>query len=58
MCVQVCQPGALTYEKREGEGGEEKPREELEVGLEALSTKHGLQKVMDALARMSVSKKG
>lgn len=56
MCVQVCQPGALTYEKREGAGGEEKPRGELEIGLEELSAKHGRQKVMDALARMSTAK--
>ena len=32
--------------------------EELETGLEALTKKHGVQKVMDAMARMSISKKG
>jgi len=58
MCVQVCPHDALIYEEREGEGEEEKPRQELEIGLEALSTKHGLQKVMDALTRLSVSRKG
>jgi hypothetical protein len=30
----------------------------MEIGLEALAKKHGLQKVMDAVARMSLSKKG
>jgi len=58
MCVQVCPHDALIYEEREEEGEQEQPREELEIGLEALSKKHGMQKVMDALARMSISKKG
>jgi len=58
MCVQACPHDALTYEEREEEGEEEEKREEMEVGLEALTKKHGLQKVMDALARMSISKKG
>ena len=54
MCVQVCPHDALTYEEREEEGEEEeKKREELEIGLEALAKKHGRQKVMEALARMS-----
>jgi benzoyl-CoA reductase subunit BamC len=54
----VCPHDALTYEEREEEGEEEVVRDELEIGLEALSKKHGMQKVMDAMARMSVSKKG
>ena len=58
MCVKVCPHDALTYEEREEEGEEEVERDELEIGLEALSKKHGMQKVMDAMARMSVSKKG
>ena len=54
MCVQVCPHDALTYEEREEEGEEEEEkREELEIGLEALAKKHGRQKVMEALARMS-----
>jgi benzoyl-CoA reductase subunit BamC len=32
---------------------EEVTREELEIGLEALAKKHGVQKVKDAIARMS-----
>ena len=59
MCVQVCPHDALTYEEREEEvAEEEEPREEMEIGLEALTKKYGMQKVMDAIARMSISKKG
>jgi benzoyl-CoA reductase subunit BamC len=57
MCVQVCPHDALIYEEREVEGEEEETREELEIGLESLAKKYGLQKVMDAVARMSMSKK-
>jgi benzoyl-CoA reductase subunit BamC len=58
MCVQWCLNDALVYEEREEEVDEEeaaKP-EEMETGLEALAKKYGLEKVMDAIARMS--KKG
>jgi benzoyl-CoA reductase subunit BamC len=58
MCVQWCLNDALIYEEREEEVDEEeaaKP-EEMETGLEALAKKYGLEKVMDAIARMS--KKG
>jgi benzoyl-CoA reductase subunit BamC len=37
MCVQVCPHDALTYEEKEEEGEEEEKREELEIGLEALT---------------------
>jgi benzoyl-CoA reductase subunit BamC len=54
-CVKVCQCDALTYVVREEEGtGEDEVRDELEVGLESLSDKFGLQKVLDTMARMSV----
>jgi benzoyl-CoA reductase subunit BamC len=57
MCVQVCDFGALTYEEREEEEGEkEVKREEVEIGLEALANRYGLQKLMDTVDRMS--KKG
>jgi benzoyl-CoA reductase subunit BamC len=55
MCVQWCLNDALIYEEREEEVDEEeaaKP-EEMEIGLEALAKKYGLEKVMDAIARMS-----
>jgi benzoyl-CoA reductase subunit BamC len=58
MCVQVCPHDALTYEETEAEGEEEEIREEMEIGLEALTKKYGLKKVMDTVARMSKEKKG
>jgi len=54
LCVQVCRPDALTYEEREEEVGEEEKREEMEIGLESLANKYGLQKIMDTVARMSM----
>ena len=53
MCVQVCRCDALTYEEMEKEGGEEETREEMELGLEALAKEHGLEKIIDAVARMA-----
>ena len=59
MCVQWCLADALTYEEREEEvEEEEEKREEMEIGLESLANKYGLQKIMDTVARMSMSKKG
>jgi benzoyl-CoA reductase subunit BamC len=56
LCVKVCLADALTLEEREEEVEEEEEQEELEIGLESLAKKHGVQKVLDALARMSKSK--
>ena len=56
MCVQWCLNKALIYEEREEEVEETEKPEEMEIGLEALAKKYGLQQVMDAVARMS--KKG
>ena len=56
MCVQWCLNDALIYEEREEEVEEQEKPEDIEVGLEALANKYGLQKVMDTVARMS--KKG
>ena len=55
MCVQVCRPGALTYEVREDEREEVPMLEEMEmeIGLDSLVNKHGLQKVLDTVARLS-----
>ena len=44
---------ALTYEEREEEVEEEEKLEDVEIGLEAMVDKYGLQKVMDTVARMS-----
>ena len=58
MCVQWCLTDALTYEEREEEVEEEEKREEIDIGLESLAEKYGFQKIMDTIARMSLSKKG
>jgi benzoyl-CoA reductase subunit BamC len=59
LCVQWCLNDALIYEEREEEVEEEEEKqEELDLGLESLADKYGMDKIMDALARMSESKKG
>ena len=55
-CVKVCLAEALVYMEREEEVAEEETPEELEdleVGLESLAGKYGLEKILDAVARMS-----
>jgi benzoyl-CoA reductase subunit BamC len=55
-CVKVCLAEALVYMEREEEVAEEETPEELEdleVGLESLASKYGLEKILDAVARMS-----
>jgi len=56
LCVKWCLAQALTYEEREEEREEEPKLGEMEIGLEALVNRHGLQKVMETVARLS--KKG
>jgi benzoyl-CoA reductase subunit BamC len=58
LCVKWCITDALVCEEREEEVDEEEAQEELEIGLEALADKHGFQKIIDAVARMSMAKKG
>jgi benzoyl-CoA reductase subunit BamC len=58
LCVKWCLNDALILEEREEEVEEEEEQEELDIGLEALAKKYGMQKVMDSIARMSMSKKG
>jgi benzoyl-CoA reductase subunit BamC len=58
LCVQWCLNDALTYEEREEEVEEEVKPDELETGLESMVDKYGLQKIVDTLARMSMSNKG
>jgi benzoyl-CoA reductase subunit BamC len=59
MCVQVCEPGCLTYEEREEPVTEDEPavekRREMEIGLESLVKKHGIKTVQDSLSRISKS---
>jgi benzoyl-CoA reductase subunit BamC len=58
MCVQWCLNDALTYEEREEEVEEEVKLGDIETGLESLVDKYGMEKIMDTVARMSMSKKG
>jgi benzoyl-CoA reductase subunit BamC len=58
LCVQWCLADALIYEEREEEEEEEEKQEEMEIGLDALAKEHGLEKIIDAVARMAEAKKG
>ena len=58
LCVQWCLSDALIYEEREVDAEEEVKPEELEIGLESLANKYGLDKLKDILSKMSASKKG
>jgi benzoyl-CoA reductase subunit BamC len=53
LCVTVCQPGCLTYEVRqvENELDEDAARETMERGLESLVRQHGVDAVIEKLAR-------
>ncbi|SEM51285.1 Fe-S-cluster-containing dehydrogenase component [Syntrophus gentianae] len=53
MCVQVCRTGALTYVEYEEECEEKATPDEMELGLESLADRYGLDKVMNAVARMA-----
>ncbi|PIW00787.1 MAG: (4Fe-4S)-binding protein, partial [Deltaproteobacteria bacterium CG17_big_fil_post_rev_8_21_14_2_50_51_6] len=60
LCVQWCLNKALIYEEREVEVDEEEEvkKEDMEIGLEALLDKYGLDKITETVARLSMSKKG
>ena len=56
LCVQWCLTDVLVYEKREvwvDEETEGKKQEELDIGLESLADKYGLDQLKDAMARMT-----
>jgi benzoyl-CoA reductase subunit BamC len=53
LCVKWCQDDALILEEREEDLPEEPGQEEIEIGLEALADKFGLENLMDSVARMS-----
>lgn len=53
LCVQVCRPGALTYVEREEERVEVEMPGAMDIGLQSLVNRHGLQNVMDSVARLS-----
>ena len=58
LCVKWCINDALVSEEREEEveEAEEVKPGDMEIGLESLADKYGLQKIMETVARMS--KKG
>ncbi len=56
MCVKWCHVDALTLEEREEEAEDQEEKEELEIGLESLANKYGLQKISDTVSRMSEKK--
>ena len=53
MCVKWCDVDALTLEVREEEVEDQERKEELEIGLESLADKYGLQKIMDTVSRIT-----
>jgi benzoyl-CoA reductase subunit BamC len=53
LCVKWCMVDALTYEEREEEVEEQTEQEELELGLESLADKFGMDKLKDTLVRLS-----
>ena len=55
-CVKWCLNDVLTYEEREEEVDEEESIEEMDIGLEALADKFGMDKVAEALTRLSQKK--
>jgi benzoyl-CoA reductase subunit BamC len=57
LCVQWCINDVLTYEEREEEVEEDLPQADLDIGLESLANQYGLDKIVDAVARMSMQKK-
>jgi benzoyl-CoA reductase subunit BamC len=52
-CVQWCLNNALTYEERDEEVEDAEKIGEMELGLESLADKYGLEKMAAAVARMS-----
>jgi len=53
LCVEWCTVDALVYEEREEIVEEGIELEELEIGLDSLAGKYGLEKILDTVARMS-----
>ena len=53
-CVEWCPNDALVYEEREEEVEEQKsPLGDVEISIEAMIDKYGLQKVIETVARMA-----
>jgi benzoyl-CoA reductase subunit BamC len=58
LCIKWCVNDALVLEEREEDVETVEERDELELGLSSLANKHGLQQIIDTVARMSKAKKG
>ncbi|PNU21058.1 (4Fe-4S)-binding protein [Geothermobacter hydrogeniphilus] len=58
LCVKWCLVDALTYEEREEEVivEEEEAPDEIEIGLETLINKHGLDKLLDTVEQLAKDK--
>jgi len=52
MCVKWCLADALIYEEREEEVDEQTELAELEVGLESLVNRYGMDQLLDTVARI------
>ena len=53
LCVQWCLDEALIYEEREEDVDEQEEQEKLEIGLESLVNKYGMQTLLETVARIS-----
>lgn len=53
LCVKWCLVDALTLEEREEEVEEQEELADLEVGLESLADKFGMDKILEAVARLN-----
>lgn len=56
LCVKWCMHDALILEEREEEEKEDQEdvaQEDLEIGLESLADKYGMDKILDTVARLS-----
>ncbi|HEX2966173.1 MAG TPA: hypothetical protein VHO84_10315 [Syntrophorhabdaceae bacterium] len=55
-CVEWCLNSVLVYEEREEEVEEDVKADEVEVGLQTMVGKYGMQNVLDTINRLSQSK--
>ncbi|MDR3629623.1 MAG: 4Fe-4S binding protein [Desulfocapsaceae bacterium] len=53
MCVQVCRCGVLTYDEWEERRDDQVNREQMEIGLQSLVNRYGVEKVMERIEQFS-----
>ena len=54
LCVKWCMHDALILEERQEDAdGQKEEQEDLEIGLESLADKFGMDKILDVVARMN-----